>query len=626
MPGLRSLTSATFTLALMGFLGTLSGISALAQTDDFNDGNTTGWLHYDLTSAGLPAGLVQYSFPDDGNGGKAFRMKCLAPPIPDAGPARAFFFFGGDPYTYTRFTSAVDLIAADLNASQAFGLGGMVGEPGPGTTDGYVMNYHASDQSLEINIVQDEGNNNVADADLAVDFNDGKRYRLVFSGFDGNLLGQMFQLPDTNNPLASVFTYDANFLSGYSGLFIFSDVSSANYTASTSIADATFDNYAASTVAANGFEATTVQLVPKPGGNATTTAMKAGILDRETSVDSSTIGIWVDGVKLAASDLTVEWGVTMPGKTLAYSGATVSFTFPVTGALSAGHTNRLVYQDSAGTWKTNEWSYTFSYLQAANAAPTNAGLNPGFSVRLVQTLTNVSMENSLTRAEKQLATPAQIPVDMTVTTNASIIDFTQNAETDSQGHVAGAAALPGIDPAGNTDNMAMEITAYLLLPKGKTTFGVRSDDGFQMRSGASLTDTNALVLGQKFSGTYDGTFDVIAEKTGLYPVRLVWFESGGGAYIELYTMDELGNAIAVNDEASPIKAYQSLVAPEVVLECTSNLGVVPFAVESKAVVDTQAKTITVPASGNGCFYRIKNSSAVKIQQIRVSNGQVVIQY
>ena len=48
----------------------------------------------------------------------------------------------------------------------------------------------------------------------------------------------------------------------------------------------------------------------------------------------------------------------------------------------------------------------------------------------------------------------------------------------------------------------------LELTAGMHRFGVTSDDGFQLRSGATPEDPNAMVLAQKTSSTYDGTFDV----------------------------------------------------------------------------------------------------------------------
>ena len=80
---------------------------AVAQSDDFNDGNDTGWKLLDLTVVGSPA---TRTFPDDGFGGKAYRILSPAPPVPDAGPARAFSY---QTNIYDNFYAAVDVVTWD---------------------------------------------------------------------------------------------------------------------------------------------------------------------------------------------------------------------------------------------------------------------------------------------------------------------------------------------------------------------------------------------------------------------------------------------------------------------------------------------------------------------------------
>jgi len=109
---------------------------AFGQTDDFNDGNDTGWVRFGLDSAGLPP--AAYTFPDDGFGGKAYRVSVAAPPVPDAGPARAFSY---QTNLYDIFYAAVDVVAWDNGVNQAFGLLIRAGNIGLGKTDGYVLNY-----------------------------------------------------------------------------------------------------------------------------------------------------------------------------------------------------------------------------------------------------------------------------------------------------------------------------------------------------------------------------------------------------------------------------------------------------------------------------------------------------
>src|SRR5207245_2261868 len=90
---------------------------AIAQSDDFNDGNDTGWVRFGLNSAGLPP--ATYSFPDDGFGGKAYRIQSPAPPIPDAGPARSFSYRTN---VYGDFYAAMDAASWDNTLNEAFGF------------------------------------------------------------------------------------------------------------------------------------------------------------------------------------------------------------------------------------------------------------------------------------------------------------------------------------------------------------------------------------------------------------------------------------------------------------------------------------------------------------------------
>src|SRR5438552_13274739 len=80
--------------------------NARGQSDDFNDGDDNGWTRFDLSAppAGFPAST--YSFPDDGSGGKAYRIFSPAPPSGDYGPAR---FGSFQTNVYSDFYAAVDL-------------------------------------------------------------------------------------------------------------------------------------------------------------------------------------------------------------------------------------------------------------------------------------------------------------------------------------------------------------------------------------------------------------------------------------------------------------------------------------------------------------------------------------
>ncbi|MBI4326124.1 MAG: hypothetical protein HY674_12790 [Chloroflexi bacterium] len=82
----------------------------------------------------------------------------------------------------------------------------------------------------------------------------------------------------------------------------------------------------------------------------------------------------------------------------------------------------------------------------------------------------------------------------------------------------------------------MEATAYLKLAAGINSFGVRSDDGFRLTAGQSFANQEVVLSG------YEGVrgdqvpteFEFLVYQEGLYAVRLVYYDGGGGASLEWY--------------------------------------------------------------------------------------------
>jgi hypothetical protein len=57
-------------------------------------------------------------------------------------------------------------------------------------------------------------------------------------------------------------------------------------------------------------------------------------------------------------------------------------------------------------------------------------------------------------------------------------------------------------------------------------------------------------------------FSFIVPQAGLYPLRLVYHNGGGGAALEYFSYDEKGNKIPINDwnNAASIKAYYIVIS------------------------------------------------------------------
>lgn len=218
--------------------------------DNFNDGNDTAnpaWDRYDpLGGLGPPFPVASFLFT---NGG--YRIYSPAPPAADAGPARAGSFL--QDATYTDFYVAVDIIDFDDTVRQAFGIGARINNPGLGTTDGYLFSWEPGSGTLpgtnngDLDISRLIGESPVGQIETApsgLHLERDKSYRFVFMGKGNDFEGQVYELPDTFNPLIRLPAHDPDNLypSGKVGL-ITADQGSGDLNPG----DATFDNFLATT-------------------------------------------------------------------------------------------------------------------------------------------------------------------------------------------------------------------------------------------------------------------------------------------------------------------------------------------------------------------------------------------
>jgi hypothetical protein len=224
------------------FVPTDAGVTVF---DNFNDGNDTAnaaWDHYDPIG-GITAPPAGFTFPSG-------HYRILAPaqqaPGCDAGPARAGSFLrnGG----YSDFYVSADLIDFDDTVRQAFGIAARINTPGLGTTDGYLFSWEpgsgilpgVSNGDLDISRLVDEAPiGQIETASSGLHLTKGKSYRFVFMGSGTNFEGQVYELPDTSNPLIRLPANDPDNLypSGLVGLI------SASQGSCDVGGDATWDNF-----------------------------------------------------------------------------------------------------------------------------------------------------------------------------------------------------------------------------------------------------------------------------------------------------------------------------------------------------------------------------------------------
>jgi len=351
-------------------------------------------------------------------------------------------------------------------------------------------------------------------------------------------------------------------------------------------------------------------------------AIVAEIQNRDTSVKVPTVALAVDG---AAVNATV---------TATAQGARVDYTLSPLPPTGSTVTCRITFKDSEDVDVSAEWSFKLTYtgLDPANRR-SGPGQDRGFTVRVVQAPAGSGLANSLARAEEQLAPNSTIPKALETTAVAQVINQTQ-----SEGAGAGyfqapddpESVVPGIaeSPEG-TDDFSVEIMAWLELPAGAYRFGVVSDDGYKITSGATPQDTGGTVLGFHNGGPANETFDFVVTQAGFYPFRMVWYERGGSAHAEWFAVDlATGERTLINDPDSPraIKAYRNVAAETAPkLQSTARLGE-PFADDNTATVNPGAKTITVPVAGPMRFYRLSGSQAYRITSPRLQGANLVLGY
>ena len=366
-----------------------------------------------------------------------------------------------------------------------------------------------------------------------------------------------------------------------------------------------------------------VAVSPNDGAtvNTVTPVIGVTIQNFDTAVQEDSIVLKVNGATVAATAVPTA------------SGATVSYAMsplPPSGSLN---TAQVIFTDDFQVKQTNTWSFTVVYrsLNPTNRVP-GVPVERGFSLRMVQAPAGPALENSLLRAEEQLAIPSTIPAF--IDTNTTVQTINQNkAPFGSAGNFPGDYPVPGLyddalNSLGNGDNdFAVEIVAYLDLSAGIHTFGAISDDGYKASSGSQLHDSSSgSVIAFHNGGPANETFDFAVTTAGIYPFRFMWYERGGLAHAELFSVDRAtGARTLINDPATEnsIKAYFE-VAQIQLLSAPVVTG--PYLADPNAVLDVSQSTFQTTVSGNSRFYRLLSNTAYRISSIRVTGGNVEIKY
>jgi hypothetical protein len=105
--------------------------------------------------------------------------------------------------------------------------------------------------------------------------------------------------------------------------------------------------------------------------------------------------------------------------------------------------------------------------------------------------------------------------------------------TGSDGHFAGSAAFTGALAGNLMENFALQAKTTISIPTaGAWTFGVSSDEGFSLTLTNGTDTYYAEYNGTRTAGDTFTTFEIAA--TGMYNLRLVYFQKSSAAELELY--------------------------------------------------------------------------------------------
>jgi len=364
---------------------------------------------------------------------------------------------------------------------------------------------------------------------------------------------------------------------------------------------------------------TSISPAPNSTTDTLTPVIRVEIQNRDTSVQPGTIR------------LTVNREVVAPALTNDTNGTVV--TYPLSTLPSSGATNTasISFKDNLNVDVSSDWAFVVTYrsLDPSNRL-SGAGKDPGFNFRIVQAPQGSALANSLQRAEDQLAANSTIPKVLDTNFVVQAVNF--NKTEGDAGEIPGDQLVPGLEPDINgTEDFAVETEAYLDLSAGVHRFGVISDDGFKLTTGSSLMDTASIPLDFHNGGPANQTVDFLVPVAGLYPFRLVWYERGGSGYAEWFSVDmQTGVKTLINDSAAEnaVKAYTTVsnTTPVLKVEVATVVNG-PYVADPTAIIDSNAKTVTISVAPSGThFYRLNGSSVQTISKARISGNSFSFNY
>lgn len=366
-----------------------------------------------------------------------------------------------------------------------------------------------------------------------------------------------------------------------------------------------------------------------PEPNATGVALDASIIavlkDGAATVDTGSVKLSVDGTAVNAT------------ATKAGDQATIEYKPSSFWASDSTHTASVSFT-AGGVSRTETWSFkvgTYATLTKSQQATSVDTSKPGFVWKVFQneSYTHTSLVQTEAALAGQLKDGAGTPItenladpnstgpalDVGVKSGTlykfdipTTINFSQSGG-EANGYFSPDDQMPGIPgTTGSTDGIDGEVTTFVEFPAGAITMGVVSDDGFRVQAGYVNVAADAVTLGEVDNATANVTFRFLVQDAGVYPVRVIWQEGGGGAHLELYTLKADGSRALINDTASGgYNAYRVGQIPVKPTEPPKFTGI-KLADGSITIEWTGGGTLQSAAAVTGPWQNVTGASPLKV--------------
>jgi len=309
------------------------------------------------------------------------------------------------------------------------------------------------------------------------------------------------------------------------------------------------------------------------------------IANRDTTVVPANIQLFVNGANVTAS-------LVLSNNS---AGTVVTYTPSTLYALNTNSTVTAIYADNAGVSQTNTWQFNVAnvlVIPSSYALAAGSGVSNGFNLHLVKypdvwptgaspaPVSSVWAEAVLGGGIVNTNTSQSVAPSLnTVFVETNTINYELCGTNQPEGWYTfpGERAFPAIslapysncaetnNPDGTPngpDDFALSTVMYVQLNAGLYQWAVRSDDGFRLATGTGAMPTNTVIMDYEGgrSAQNPSVFNFIIPVTGVYPMRLLYYQGGFGASLELYSIDPIsGQSVLINDpnNVNSIKVYQA---------------------------------------------------------------------